>query len=68
MCPGVLLVGPAPVTHENEKYCVDVLHPGRTRACFVTSRLHGMQKHKFGVMCPNASLVGPAPAPTELEK
>jgi hypothetical protein len=68
MCSGVLPVGPAPGPLENEKYCVDVLHRGRTRTCYVTSRSHGVQKHKFGVTCPDVSLVGPALGPSELEK
>jgi hypothetical protein len=67
-CPEVLLLGPVPGPPENEKKCVDVSHLGRTRMCYVTSRSHEMQKHKFGVTCPNVLLFRPALGPPKKEK
>jgi hypothetical protein len=37
---------------EHEKYCVDVLSPGRIEMHDVTHGSHWMQKHMFGVTCP----------------
>jgi hypothetical protein len=67
-CPGVLLMGPAPGPPENEKYCVDVSHPGRTKTRYVTSRSYMMPKQKFVITGPGALLVGPTSAPPEHKK
>jgi hypothetical protein len=67
-CPEAPLVGPAPAPQKNEKWCVDVLHPGRTRMRYVTSGSHGMQKHKLSVMCPSALVVGLTLGPPKNEK
>jgi hypothetical protein len=59
---------PVMVPPEDEKKCVNVSCPGRTRKHYVTCRSHQMQKHKFSVTCPRALFLESVPVPPEHEK
>jgi hypothetical protein len=52
MCPITIFMQTAPGPPEDEKKCVDIACPGRTRVHYMTRRSHWMQKYKFGVTCP----------------
>jgi hypothetical protein len=65
MCPGALFMETTSGPPKQEKYCVDVSRPGRTRIHYVICRSHQIQKHKFDVMCPDALFVESVPVPSE---
>jgi hypothetical protein len=67
-CPSVLLVESVLVPPEHEKYCANILCPGRTGMHYVTGRSQWMQKHKFGETCPDELFVESVPVPPEDEK
>jgi hypothetical protein len=57
--------GTAPGPPVQEKWCVDVSRPGRTRMHYMTHRSHWMQNHKFRVTCPDALFVEFVPVSSE---
>jgi hypothetical protein len=53
---------------ENQKWCVNIWHPGCIEMHYVALRSHLMQKHKFGVTPPCALFVETAAGRPEHEK
>jgi hypothetical protein len=50
-CPGAIFVVSVPVSHRQEKLCIDVSCPIRTKMHYMTRISNWMQKHMFGKMC-----------------
>jgi hypothetical protein len=68
MCLAVLFMETASGPAEQEKWCIDISHPGRPRVHYVARRSYQMEKHKFGITCPDALFVETAAGPPEHEK
>jgi hypothetical protein len=62
-CRDALFMETAMSPPEHEKWCVDVLWPGRTRMHYVTDRSHQMQKHKFSITYTGVVFMETAPGP-----
>jgi hypothetical protein len=58
-CPNAIFMETTLGPHENEKYLVDVLHPGRIGMRYMTRRSYRTDKHKFGVTCPDVHFMEP---------
>jgi hypothetical protein len=68
MCPNMLFIEITPGLLEREKWCLDILHPGRTGMHYVTHRFHLMQQHNFSVTCPDLIFMETTPSPPVHEK
>jgi hypothetical protein len=68
MCPGALFIKTAPSQPEDEKYCVNISRPERSRMNYVICRSHQMQKYMFDITCPGVLFLKTAPGPPEHEK
>jgi hypothetical protein len=67
-CSGALLMGTTSGPPEHEKYCVNILHHGRSGMHYVTRRSYQMQKHNFIITCPDVLFIESVPVPPEHEK
>jgi hypothetical protein len=61
MCASALCMETTQGRPEQEKFCINISHPGRNGIYYVTHRSHRMQKHKFGIMCLDAVCIETTP-------